>query len=85
MVFSATLEVVVSKLLRLSSVIDQTGLSKSSIYKQIQERTFPTQVHIGARAVAWLQSDIEEWVHHCVRANQPTDHTDRKTELNDEV
>jgi len=74
-----------SKFLRLSSVIDQTGLSKSSIYKQIQKHTFPAQVHIGSRAVAWLQSDIEEWILHRVKVSEPTDHADKKTELSDEV
>ena len=74
-----------SKLIRLSSVIDLTGLSKSSIYKQIQERTFPAQVHIGTRSVAWLQSDVENWIRHCVRADQPTDHADKITESSGEV
>ena len=71
-----------SKFLRLASVIDQTGLSKSSIYSQIQERTFPAQIHIGTRAVAWLESDIEEWMLSRVEARSAAD---KKTELNDEV
>jgi prophage regulatory protein len=73
MALSATLEVMVSKLLRLS---------KSSIYSQVQEGTFPAQIQIGVRAVAWLESDIEEWMLHRVEARNAAD---KKTELNDEV
>ena len=71
-----------SKFLRLSAVIAQTGLSKSSIYSQIQERTFPAQIHIGTRAVAWLESDIEEWM--CCRV-EATNAAVKKTESGDAV
>ena len=69
------------KFLRLHSVMDLTGLSKSSIYLQIRQGTFPEQVRIGGRAVAWLDSDIDEWMTRCVE----TRFTDIKTENNVEV
>ena len=69
------------KFLRLHSVIDLTGLSKSSIYKQINEGTFPEQVRIGGRAVAWLDLEIDDWMTQCVE----TRFTDIKTENNVEV
>ena len=71
-----------AKFLRLSAVIAQTGLSKSSIYSQIEEGNFPAQIHIGIRAVAWLESDIEEWI--CRRA-EATNAVDKKTASDDEV
>lgn len=82
MVFSATLEVIVAKFLRLSAVIAQTGLSKSSIYSQIQQGNFPAQIQIGVRAVAWLESDIEEWMSCRVEA---TNAAVKKTEFGDAV
>ena len=72
------------KFLRLHSVIDLTGLSKSSIYKQIQEHAFPRQVRIGDRAVAWLESDIDRWVGSCTSSAKDLS-TDKQTELNDEI
>lgn len=49
------------KLLRLAAVKDLTGLSRSSIYAHPD---FPRPVKIGAggRAVAWVESEIREWV-----------------------
>jgi prophage regulatory protein len=48
--------------LRLSQVIFKSGLSRSSIYQQIGEGTFPKQFNLGPRAVGWLESDIQEWI-----------------------
>jgi prophage regulatory protein len=50
------------RLLRLNEVKQRTGLSKSSIYNQIADGTFPEPVPIGPRAVAWVEAEIEEWI-----------------------
>jgi prophage regulatory protein len=50
------------RLLRLPEVKRRTGLSRSSIYGQISNGTFPHSVSIGARAVAWVEDEVEEWI-----------------------
>ncbi len=50
------------KILRLPVVKDRTGLSRSSIYEKIAARRFPKPISLGARAVGWLESDIEAWI-----------------------
>ena len=40
----------------------QTGLGRSSIYKFMDEETFPKSVSLGGRAVAWVESEIEDWM-----------------------
>lgn len=47
--------------IRLNTVIEKTSLSKSSIYRCIAEGVFPRQVSLGARTVAWVNSEIDEW------------------------
>jgi len=49
-------------ILRLPSVMAIIGLSRSSIYLRIADGTFPKAVSLGARAVGWLESDIQEWL-----------------------
>ena len=49
-------------LIRLSDVKHRTGLGRSTIYARIAEGTFPTQVPLGGRAVAWLDTEIDEWI-----------------------
>lgn len=49
-------------ILRLPAVLSTVGLSRSSVYLRITQGTFPKSVSLGARAVGWLESDIEAWV-----------------------
>ena len=50
------------KMLRLPSVIELTGLSRSSIYLRMKNKVFPQSISLGDRAIAWLESDIEQWI-----------------------
>ena len=47
--------------LRLPEVIKRTGLSRSTIYKSINENQFPESIRLGPKSVAWVDSDIQEW------------------------
>ena len=51
-----------NNLLRLHQVIQRTGYRRSTIYEKIALGTFPTPVHLGPRAVAWLSSEIDQWI-----------------------
>ena len=50
------------RLLRIKDVVQITGLSRSSIYKFIEEGKFPKQIYLSQRTVAWSKADIDEWV-----------------------
>jgi prophage regulatory protein len=47
---------------RLSEVIPRTGLSRSTIYNLINEGSFPTKIKLGARAIGFLEADIDAWI-----------------------
>lgn len=51
-------------LLRIATVMAMTGLGRSTIYRLIQQGTFPKQVHpLGhGRVAAWRAGDIQEWL-----------------------
>jgi prophage regulatory protein len=50
------------RLLRLPDVEARTGLKKSALYAGMKAGTFPTCIKLGARAVAWSESDIANWI-----------------------
>jgi len=50
------------KILRLPNVLDRTGLSRSTVYLRVTEGRFPRPVSLGARAVGWIETEIEEWI-----------------------
>lgn len=59
-------------LLRLPQVLARVGLGKSSIYAAILAGDFPRPVSIGARAIAWPESSIDEWIESKMRqASKP--------------
>ena len=49
-------------ILRRKQVEKRTGLSRSTLYLRIQEGTFPRPINLGARAVGWLENEIEAWL-----------------------
>lgn len=50
------------RLLRLPDVKSRTGLSRSTIYTYISAGEFPKGIRLGARCVAWVESEIDGWI-----------------------
>ncbi|MGB0938835.1 MAG: AlpA family transcriptional regulator [Colwellia sp.] len=55
------------RLIKLKEVMAKTSLGHSSIYKFISEGTFPKQVSLGAKSVAWVESEVDDWIENKVR------------------
>jgi len=47
---------------RLHAVKVRTGLSRSTIYKMMNEGKFPASLKLGERAVGWKSSDVTAWI-----------------------
>lgn len=50
------------RILRLKTVLDRTGLSRSTLYRKIDEGSFPRQIPISARGTGWRESAVERWI-----------------------
>jgi prophage regulatory protein len=55
------------RLLRRPAVIDRVGLETSQIYDLIANKKFPAPVPLGKRAVAWVESEIDDWIETKIR------------------
>ena len=62
------------RILRLPNVLDRTGLSRSTVYQWVSEGRFPKPVSLGARAVGWVESDVEEWISRQIESSRPLRH-----------
>lgn len=51
-----------TRLIRLTEVMNRTGYGKAWIYRLISEGRFPTKIKIGSRAVAFIESEIDDWI-----------------------
>lgn len=50
------------RMLRLKTVLERTGLSRSTLYRKVDQGTFPAQVRIATRCVGWRESAIAAWL-----------------------
>jgi prophage regulatory protein len=50
------------KILRLKTVLDRTGLSRSTIYRKMADGTFPAQLKISINGAGWHRSAIDRWI-----------------------
>ncbi|MGU9824739.1 MULTISPECIES: helix-turn-helix transcriptional regulator [Pseudomonas] len=57
-----------ARILRLTQVRERLGLSRSTIYDRLNNRSprydasFPKPVKIGISAVGWIESSLNEWI-----------------------
>ena len=51
-----------TRIVRLPEVMARTGLSRSTIYVRLADGAFPKPVQLGARAVGWIEAEVDEWI-----------------------
>ena len=51
-----------NRLLHRREVEARTGLSRTSIYRQMEAGRFPRPVKVGPKAVRWSEHEIEAWL-----------------------
>jgi len=49
-------------LIKLKTVIETTGVSRSHIYALAQKGQFPKPVKLTERSSAWVVAEVEEWI-----------------------
>ena len=59
-----------NSVIRFPAVKSRCGISRSNIYQQINQGTFPKPIRLGERAVGWLSSDIDDWLSRKVEESQ---------------
>ena len=50
------------KFIRIKQVMQATGLSRMTIYRLELAGKFPKRRQLSENSVAWLESDIAEWI-----------------------
>ncbi len=65
--------------LRLPEVLARTGRSRSTIYVRLDLGRFPRPVSLGARAVGWIEAEVDEWTGEQIEASRGRDIRTRST------
>lgn len=59
------------RLLRLSEVMRRTGMSRSTIYRWMNEGLFPAALKVGPMAVRWREREVSAFMASRPRAVEP--------------
>lgn len=55
------------RIIRLPEVTRRTSLSRSTVFRLIQQKRFPASIALTARCRGWFESEVEQWL-----AERPT-------------
>ena len=61
------------RLIRLPEVLSRTGYGRTSIYRKMEDGSFPSSVKLDgrppknpeafdSRAIAWIEDEVEQWI-----------------------
>ena len=50
------------RILRIKAVLERTGLKRSTMYRKMQNGSFPKNVQISVRCAGWRESAITDWL-----------------------
>jgi prophage regulatory protein len=50
------------RILRIRTVLQRTGLTRSTLYRKISDGSFPRQVPISVHGAGWRESAINRWI-----------------------
>ncbi len=60
------------RFIRLNEVLSRTGFGRTSIYRKMEEGSFPKSLKLGgppkdpsifdSRAVAWIEDEVDHWM-----------------------
>ena len=60
------------RFIRLSEVMSRTGYGRTSIYRKMEDGSFPKSLKLGgppkdpnefdSRAIAWLEAEVDQWI-----------------------
>ena len=60
------------RFIRLNEVMSRTGFGRTSIYRKMEEGSFPKSLKLGgppkdpsifdSRAVAWIEDEVDQWM-----------------------
>lgn len=50
------------RFIRLDELMNKTGLGRSTIYRMVDKGEFPKPINLTSNKVAWLQSEVNDWM-----------------------
>ena len=49
-------------IIRMKEVMAKAGIARTNLWRQVKDGQFPAPVSLGARAVGWVESEVDAWI-----------------------
>lgn len=59
-----------STLIRLPEVIKRTGVSRTTIYRLISKKSFPSPIKISEKTIAFVESEVNDWIEKLIHSSR---------------
>ena len=80
------------RFIRLPEVLTRTGYGRTTIYRKMEDGSFPRSVKLGgpledpnvfdSRTVAWIEHEVDQWIESMIEENE-LKRTDLTADQND--
>ncbi|MCO7567793.1 AlpA family transcriptional regulator [Pseudomonas sp. S 311-6] len=67
--------------IKIAEVRRITSMSTTFIYEHMLDNTFPKQVRLGPRSVAWVKSEVQAWAQARIADSRPVGDDQSATSL----
>ncbi|HEF4887331.1 TPA: AlpA family transcriptional regulator [Klebsiella oxytoca] len=57
-------------LIRLPEVIKRTGVSRTTIYRLINKKSFPSPIKISEKTIAFVESEVNDWIEKLIHSSR---------------
>ncbi len=68
------------RFISVAEVLDRVGFSRTHLYRKINAGSFPSPVPLGPQKVAFLESEILQWMDERLRARAQNEGMDARRE-----
>ena len=48
--------------MRVPAVLDRLGVSRTTLYRWMEDGHFPKPIRLGPNTIAWRASDLDQWL-----------------------
>ena len=79
------------RLIRLPEVLSRTGYGRTTIYRKMEDGSFPRSVKLGgppiypnvfdSRAIAWIEAEVEQWIESRIEERDSVESNKAKSKL----
>ena len=57
-------------LIRRPEVLQRCGISNTTLHRLIHADDFPAPIQLGPRAVAWVESEVSDWIQQRIQSSR---------------